>query len=262
MPLDELLFEVSKGVAIITVNRPQSMNSLNQQAREELIKLLELAKDREDIKVLIITGMGEKAFISGAEISEVENKITTSASAFEDARRGQVITNMIERLPKPVIAAVNGAALGGGMEIMLACDFCIATEKAVFGLPEVKIGFIPGWGGTQRIIRTLGKKGAMRFALLGETVQASEAQRLGLVNEVVPYEQLIVKALQLANQLMKNSPFAMSMVKKAIIEGMDMPLSAGLEFEAGLEAICFASEDKKEGIKAFLEKRRPQFTGK
>jgi enoyl-CoA hydratase len=258
----ELLFTESEGVAVITVNRAQKMNSMSAVVRGELLEALRLVKEREEIKVVIITGAGDRAFIAGAEISEMVSTLTSPVIVNQDALNGQEITGLIETLPKPVIAAVNGAALGGGMEIMLACDLCVASEKAVFGLPEVKIGLIPGWGGTQRITRTVGKKAAMQLALLGEPISAAEAFRMGLVNEVVSGDQLIEQALQWAKRLMKNSPFAMGLAKKAVLEGMETSLDAGLQLEAALEGICFSSEDNREGVTAFIEKRRPKFTGR
>ncbi|NPV90856.1 MAG: enoyl-CoA hydratase/isomerase family protein [Firmicutes bacterium] len=262
MAFEELLLSESEGVAVITVNRPHKMNSMSAVARRELLEVLRRVRDREEIKVVIITGAGDKAFIAGAEIGEMAGGLVAPVTVNRDALKGQEITSLIETLPKPVIAAVNGAAMGGGMEIMLACDLCVASEQAVFGLPEVKLGLIPGWGGTQRITRAVGKKAAMQFALLGEPISAAEAHRLGLVNEVVPGEQLMDQALQMAKRLMKNSPFAMTMAKQAVLEGMEMPLDGGLKMEAAFEGICFASEDNKEGIAAFIEKRRPRFTGR
>lgn len=255
----DLLIEMAGGVAVLTVNRPQAMNNMTSWLRQELMEAFQRIRESDEIRVVIITGQGEKAFISGAEI---DAKIAGPISARNDAQKGQSLTTLIEKLPKPVIAAVNGPALGGGMEIMLACDFCIASENAMFGLPEVKLGFIPGWGGTQRITRSLGKKGAMQLALLGELVMASEAYRMGLVNQVVSSDKLMDEAHKLANKLLTNSPFAMAQVKKAILAGMEVPLNEGLELEAELEGVCFDSEDKTEGIKAFLERRKPNFTGR
>lgn len=252
----DILFEVSGGVAVLTINRPQAMNALTPSLRQELIETFEQIKDSDKIRIVILTGQGEKAFIAGAEI---DTEINSPISARNDAQKGQSLTTMIERLPKPVIAAVNGVAMGGGMEIMLACDFCIASENAIFGMPEIKLGLIPGWGGTQRITRTLGKKVAMQLALLGGPVKAQDAYRMGLINWVVPCEELMNEAQKLAKKLLGNSPFAMTQVKRAILASMEVPLYEGLELEAELEGICFDSEDQVEGVKAFMERRKPIF---
>lgn len=262
MTFEELLVSESEGVAVITVNRAHKMNSMSAVVRREMLEALHLVREREEIKVVIITGAGNKVFIAGADISEMAGGPVSPVAVNQDALKGQEITDLIESLPKPVIAAVNGAAMGGGMEIMLACDLCVASDKAVFGLPEVKIGLIPGWGGTQRITRAVGKKTAMQLVLLGEPISAEEAFRLGLINEVVPGEQLMDRARKMAKRLMKNSPFAMNMAKRAVLEGMEMPLDGGLKMEAAFEGICFASEDNREGIAAFIEKRRPKFIGR
>lgn len=259
MEWKDILFEVSDGVALITVNRPEQMNAMTNSLRQELIEAFRLINESNDIKAVILTGKGDKAFIAGAEIRP---DIDSPIIARDDAQIGQYLTNMIERLPKPVIAAVNGAAMGGGLEIILSCDLCIASEKALLGLPEVKLGLIPGWGGTQRVTRTTGKKGAMQLVLLGEPVTAQEAYRLGLVNKVVPGEQLMDEALILAKKMIRNSPFAMAQAKKAVLAGMEIPLGEGLEFERELEGTCFDCHDVQEGVKAFLEKRTPNFTGK
>lgn len=255
----DILFDVSDGVAVLTINRPQTMNAMTPSLRPQLIEAFEQIKDSDEIRIVILTGQGEKAFIAGAEI---DTKINSPISARNDAQKGQSLTNTIERLPKPVIAAVNGVAMGGGMEIMLACDFCIAAETALFGMPEIKLGLIPGWGGTQRITRALGKKTAMQLALLGEPVKAEDAYRMGLVNIVVPSEELMPEAQKLAKKLLGNSPFAMAQAKRAILASMEVPLSEGLELEAELEGICFDSEDQVEGVKAFMERRKPNFSGK
>lgn len=254
-----ILFEKKEGIGFITINRPEKLNALNKETMDELECLLyEIERDKE-VKVIIITGAGEKAFIAGADINELHELKPLKAKEFSE--KGQGIFSKIEKIGKPVICAINGFALGGGCELALACHIRIASKSAKFGQPEVKLGLIPGYGGTQRLTRLVGKGFANELILTGDMINAEEALRIGLVNKVVEPSELIPTCIAIAKKIMANSPVAVKLSLHAINGGADMTLEEGLALEANLFSLSFASEDSKEGTKAFLEKRQPNFKG-
>ncbi len=255
-----ILFEVEDHIAIVTINRPEKLNALNNQTMSELRDVFIKIKNDDDIYAVIITGAGEKAFVAGADISEL-NKLD-AVSGREFAERGQEVFNLIENLGKPVIAAVNGYALGGGSELAWACHFRIASENAVFGQPEIDLGIIPGYGGTQRLTRLVGKTKAMELILTGRRFTAKEAYEMGAINKVVPASELLKEAKELARTLASKPQIAIRMAIKAINMAYETTLSDGLHLEATLFGICCGTEDFKEGTSAFLEKRKPMFKNK
>lgn len=262
MVYQSILYEKREGVATITVNRPP-LNVLNQQAMDELEQALLSARDDPEVRVVILTGRGEKSFIAGADITEIHAIISkgplNGREAF--ARRGQRLVTTVERLGKPVIAAVNGFALGGGCEIVQAAPLAIASENARFGQPEINLGFNPCWGGTQRLPKLIGKKRAFLMQLIGEMIDAQEALRIGLVNQVVPPAELLPTAERLAKSIAEKSPMAIRLILEGINHGPEMALDEGLRYEADLFGLACSTEDIQEGIKAFLEKRKPSFKG-
>ena len=258
MAYENLTFDVDERIATLTVNRPDKLNALNDATIEELGRAIDEVRSRDDIGGLIVTGAG-RAFIAGADISELAGKSATEAMAL--SLKGQGIFRKFETSPKPVIAAVNGFALGGGCELALACHIRIASEKAKFGQPEVKLGTLPGYGGTQRLPRLIGKGRAIQLTLTAEMVDAAEAYRLGLVNKVVPGESLIAAATEMMKQILVNGPLAIAASIEAIDKGLDMPIDEGLALEAEHFGRLAGTEDMKEGTKAFLEKRPPVFKG-
>ena len=253
-------FEKKHQIAYVTIDRPKVVNALNMATMQELKQAFADIKDDAEVRVVILTGAGEKAFVAGADIGELGQQ--TPVSAKEYTHRGQAIVDAIEDLGKPVIACVNGFALGGGCELALACTMRIASENAKLGQPEVKLGLIPGYGGTQRLARLVGKGIAMQLVLTGEMISAQEAHRIGLVNEVVPAAELIPRAEAIAAKIIANAPLAIQYAMEAVNHGLDLPLADGLFLEATLFAVCCATDDKNEGTKAFLEKRAAQFKGK
>jgi len=260
MTYENILFEKKNSIAYVTVNRPKVLNALNMATMEELRSAFTEAKNDSSIRVAILTGAGEKAFIAGADIGELAKHDAVSGKEY--THRGQSVLDLIENLGKPVIACINGFALGGGCEIAMACTMRLASENAKLGQPEVKLGIIPGYGGTQRLPRLVGKGRAMQLILSGEMITAQEAHRMGLVNEVTPIAELIPRAEAIAQKIIANSPLAVQYSMEAVNRGFDMPLSDALYLEAVLFSVACSSEDKKEGTSAFLEKRAPQFKGK
>jgi enoyl-CoA hydratase len=260
MNYENILVEKKNSIAYVTVNRPKVLNALNFATMEELRSAFHDIKNDTATRVVIMTGAGEKAFIAGADIGELAKHDPVSGKEF--TLRGQSVLNLIENLGKPSIACVNGFALGGGCEIAMACTMRLASENAKFGQPEVKLGIIPGYGGTQRLPRLVGKGIAMQLVLAGEMISAQEAHRIGLVNEVVAAAELIPRAEAIAQKIIANAPLAVQYAMEAVNKGMEMPLAEGLFLEAALFAVTCATEDKKEGTMAFLEKRAPQFKGK
>ena len=253
-------FEKKNQIAYVTVDRPKVLNALNMATMQELKEAFAAIKDDPDVRVIILTGAGEKSFVAGADISELGQQ--TPVSAKEYTHRGQAIVDAIENLGKPVIACVNGFALGGGCELAMACTMRLASDNAKFGQPEVKLGLIPGYGGTQRLPRLVGKGLAMQQILTGEMISAQEAHRIGLVNEVVPQAELIARAEAIAAKIIANAPLAVRYAMEAVNHGLDMTLADGLFLETALFAVCCATEDKTEGTGAFLAKRPAQFKGK
>ncbi len=255
MAYENIIFEKEENVAVITFNRPEAMNALNNQTRAEFAEAIaEVAAD-DEIKVLILTGSG-KAFVAGSDIKEF-NK-TTPFMAHNILRLGE----MVEKLTKPVIAAVNGFCLGGGCEIAMGCDIIIASEKAKFGQTEINIGIIPGGGGTQRLQRLIGPCRAKELIFTGDIIRAEEADRIGLVNRVVPMDELIPVAKEMAKKIAGKSAAALKLAKQAINYGMQAPLESGLKYEYEMYALALSLEDKAEGVNAFLEKRAPKFVGR
>jgi len=252
-------FEKKNHIAYVTIDRPKVLNALNMATMQELKQAFTAIKDDHDVRVVILTGAGEKAFVAGADIGELSQH--TPVSAKEYTHKGQAIIDAIEDLGKPVIACVNGFALGGGCELAMACTMRLASENAKLGQPEVKLGLIPGYGGTQRLPRLVGKGIAMQLVLTGEMISAPEAHRIGLVNEVVPAGELIARAEAIAAKIIANAPLAVQYAMEAVNRGLDLPLADGLFLEATLFGVCCATEDKNEGTKAFLEKRPAEFKG-
>ena len=260
MDFETLLCRVEDRVAIVALNRPRSLNALNRKLIEELDQALSALEGDAEVGVVIITGQ-EKFFAVGADISEISGLDTPLAAQAFVTRINQVL-NRLEALPKPVIAAVSGLALGGGCELALCCDLRIAAEGARFGQPEIKIGVIPGGGGTQRLPRLVGLGRAKELLFLGNPIDADEAFRIGLVNRVVPVGSLLDEAKKIAQELLKLPPLALRMTKWVVNEGINTDLRTGLGLEARCFEFLFSTADQKEGMKAFLEKRRPEFRGK
>ena len=258
--LANVLYEKKNSIAYVTVNRPKVLNALNTPTWADLETAFQDAKADASVLGVILTGAGDKAFIAGADISELAH--VDAYGAEQSSRFGQGVLDLIENLGKPVIAAVNGFALGGGCETAMACTMRIATEHAKFGQPEVKLGLLPGGGGTQRLPRLVGKGRALQLILTGETISAQEACRIGLVNEVVPAASLIDRAEAILKQIAANAPIAVKFSLEAANKGLETSQSQGLALEASFFGICAATEDKKEGTTAFLEKRTPQFKGR
>ena len=245
------------GILIVTVDRPKVLNALNAQTVNEIRQAFESARDDDSVRCVILTGGGEKAFVAGADIAELSEM--TPITGKGTAERGQRVFHSIERFPKPVIAAINGFALGGGCELALACHIRIASEKAQLGLPEVTLGIIPGYGGTQRMARLLGKGKALELILTGERIGAAEAERIGLVNKVVPADQLMAAAEEMGRKIMSRGPLAVRAAIEAVMSGSEMPFEEGQFLEATLFGLLASTDDMKEGMKAFLEKRTAEF---
>ena len=260
MAYDNLLIERDEATAIVTINRPKVLNALNSQTLDELRRaILELKQD-ESVRVVILTGAGEKSFVAGADINELA--VQTPAGGREHALAGQHVLDLIENMGKPVIAAINGYALGGGCELAMACTLRLAADTAKLGQPEIALGLIPGYAGTQRLPRLVGKGKAMEMILTGAPIAADEAQRIGLVNRVVPAVALIAEARALAAQLAKNAPIAMRYIINAVNQGVEIPFAEACQYEATLFGLVASTDDMKEGTTAFLEKRKPTFRGR
>jgi len=257
--LANVVYEKKGAIAYVTVNRPKVLNALNKPTWGDLRVAFEEARGDAEIRGVILTGAGDKAFIAGADISELAR--VTAFEAEQSSRFGQGVLDLIENLGKPVIAAINGFALGGGCETAMACTIRIAVETARFGQPEVKLGLVPGGGGTQRLPRLIGKGRALQLILSGEMIGAQEAYRVGLVNEIVPAADLIPRAEAILKQITANAPIALKFALEAANKGMQTSQDEGLLLEASYFGLCAATEDKKEGTSAFLEKRTPQFHG-
>jgi enoyl-CoA hydratase/carnithine racemase len=259
LALENVLYERKGDIAHITLNRPKVLNALNTPTWSDLRTAFEQARNDETVRGAILTGAGDKAFIAGADIAELAH--LTAVEAQRSSRFGQEVLDFIENLGKPVVAAINGFALGGGCETAMACTIRIAVETAKFGQPEVKLGLLPGGGGTQRLPRLVGKGRALQLILSGEMIDAREAHRIGLVNEIVPADGLIARAEAILKTIAANAPIAVKFALEAVNEGLETTQSEGLLLEASYFGLCAATEDKKEGTAAFLEKRNPQFHG-
>jgi enoyl-CoA hydratase len=259
MAYKNIVFEVEKGIAKITFNRPKALNALNQELLEEFAQALEEVEKNEDISVLVLTGEGDKAFVAGADITEI-NKLNALEAKFF-CKKGHDAMNKLQELPIPVIAAVNGFALGGGSEMALACDFIYAADSAKFGLPEITLGIIPGFGGTQRLPRVVGKNIAKEMIFTGKMISGEEAKNLGMVNEVVSAESLMETVMKVASSIAAKGKVSLRAAKQAVNTGMDVDIATGCKVEIDAFALCIDSEDSKEGTSAFIEKRKPEFKG-
>ena len=260
MEYQNIILEKKEKIAYLTINRPAVLNALNGETIIELHNAVKEIKNDSEIKILIITGSGEKAFIAGADIKELATK--TPISAKDTALTGQAMLEELENMGKASIAAINGFALGGGCELALACTFRIAADNAKLGQPEVKLGLIPGYGGTQRLARLVGPSRALYLILAGDPIAAEEAYRIGLVDKVVPKAQLMLEAENLCNKILSVGPVAVEFALKAVQHGLQMTLKEGLNLEAHLFGLLYATEDKDEGLNAFIQKRAAQFKGK
>ncbi|GAB6144983.1 enoyl-CoA hydratase-related protein [Desulfocicer niacini] len=259
MSFENIIFEVQENIAIISFNRPKALNALNHALLQEFNTAITQIEESTDIRVLVLTGAGDKAFVAGADISQLAQMTSLQAKKF--AVQGQKIFSRLENLPIPVIAAVNGFALGGGTELSLACDFIYASEKAAFGLPEITLGLIPGFGGTQRLARLVGTNMARELIYTGKIFPAAEAKTLGVVNQVFAPDALMEAVMKTARAIAKKGRTSLRAAKEAIGAGKDVDLETGCKFEADAFAICMASVDAKEGTSAFLEKRKADFKG-
>jgi len=260
LSLVNVLYEKKDGIAYVKVNRPKVLNALNTPTWSDLRTAFEDARDDDAVRGVILTGAGDKAFIAGADISELAQAAAFDAQ--QSSRFGQQVLDLVENLGKPVVAAVNGFALGGGCETAMACTIRIAVESARFGQPEVALGLVPGGGGTQRLPRLVGKGRALQLILSGDMITAQEAYRIGLVNEIVPAAELITRAEAILRKIASNGPIAVKFSLEAVHRGMETSQGEGLLLEASYFGLCAATEDKKEGTAAFLEKRAAQFHGR
>jgi enoyl-CoA hydratase len=259
MSFDNLLVQRESGVAVLTVQRPERLNALDASTLDELRQAVLDFQQDSSIRCVIVTGSGDKAFVAGADINEIAR--ATPEGARQHALRGQQVFDLIEQLGKPVIAAVNGFALGGGCELAMACTFRVAADTARFGQPEINLGLIPGFAGTQRLARLIGKSKAMEMILIGNPISASEALAIGLINRVVPAADLMNHARALAVELATKPPIALRYAMEAVNRGLEMPFAQACGLEAALFGMVTATADMKEGTRAFLEKRKPGFTG-
>ena len=259
MDLKNVIYEVREGLAVITVNRPEKLNALNRQTLEELSRAFDAAEGDPAVKAVVLTGAGEKAFVAGADIAEIADLDAQAGRSF--ALFGQTLFRAIETFPKPVIAAVNGFALGGGCELAMACHLRIASEGAAFGQPEVGLGVIPGYGGTQRLPRLVPKGVAIELLLTGGRIDARRAYEIGLVNAVVGKEELMPKAEAVARKIAAQAPVAVRHCLEAVQAGLDMPVEEGCYLEATIFGLCCSTKDMKEGTRAFMEKRKAEFKG-
>jgi enoyl-CoA hydratase len=260
MAYETLLYEKRNAIGYLKINRPEKLNALNRQVMEELLDCFQALQKDEEVRVVILTGAGEKAFVAGGDINELA--MLSPVEGKKTAQFGQQVLSFIENLGKPVIAAINGFALGGGCELAMACTLRIAAETARLGLPEVKLGLIPGYAGSQRLPRLVGKPRALELILTGEPVNAPEAHRMGLVNQVVAAAELVAAAEKLAQKIIANAPLAIKFALEAVNHGMEMSATEGQFLEATLFALCCTTADMKEGTRAFLDKRPAKFVGK
>jgi enoyl-CoA hydratase len=260
MSFDNLLLDRDGAIVVVTINRPKVLNALNSQTIDELRRAMLECKGDEQVRAIVLTGSGEKAFVAGADINELA--VQTPTSGREHALAGQHVLDVIENLGKPVIAAINGFALGGGCELAMACTLRLASDSAKLGQPEISLGLIPGYAGTQRLSRLVGKSKAMEMCLTGAPISAEEALRIGLVNRVVPAADLMAEARTLAAHFARSAPIALRYIINAINKGLEMPFGAACQYEATLFGLVASTEDMREGTRAFLEKRKAEFKGK
>ena len=260
MPFENLLIERDGGVLVVTINRPEKLNALNTKTVVELGQVMDEAESDAAVRVIVLTGSGEKSFVAGADINELA--VQTPVTGREHARSGQRVFDQIERLGKPVIAAVNGFALGGGCELAMACTLRIASENAKFGQPEINLGLIPGYAGSQRLPRLVGRGRALEMLLTGAPIDANEAHRIGLVNKVVPVASLMTETRTLAQSLAAKAPIALRYILEAVSGGLEMSFADGQDYEATLFGLVSTTDDMREGTRAFLEKRKAAFQGR
>ncbi len=260
MSFHNLLISDADGIRTITINRPEKLNALNRKTLTELAAAMQAAADDDSVRVIVMTGAGDKAFVAGADIGEIREQSAIQARRF--AAYGQQLMSSIQHLEKPVIAAINGFALGGGMELALACHLRIAADSARLGLPEIKLGIMPGFGGTQRLLRLVGTTRALEITLTGEPISAARAAKLGIVNSVVSTDELTPAVTAMATRLAAQAPEAVRGILQAIQRGAETDLETGLALETARFALCCATEDMQEGTSAFLEKRKPMFRGR
>ncbi len=260
MTFENLMLERDGAIAIVTINRPKVLNALNTQTLDELRRAFLDLKQDEGVRVLILTGAGDKSFVAGADINELA--VQTPTGGREHALAGQHVFDVIENLGKPVIAAINGFALGGGCELAMACTLRLAADTAKLGQPEISLGLLPGYAGTQRLPRLVGKGKAMEMILTGALIASDEAQRIGLVTRVVPAADLMAEARKLAAQLARSAPIAMRYIINAVNTGVEMPFAEACQYEATLFGLVASTDDMREGTTAFLEKRKPEFKGR
>ena len=259
MEFKTIWFEKKDSLAWITLNRPEVRNAQNDTVRAEITQALEDCRDDDNVRIIIITGAGDKAFSAGADISEFPKRAPADILKGKGVKR---MTDLLREIPKPAIAMVNGLALGGGCELAMACDIIIASENAQFGQPEINVGVIPGAGGTQVLPRLVGEKKAKEMVFTGAFISAQEALSWGLINKVVPADKLKDAVLEMSKAMMRHSPIILKLCKLAINKSLDVPLTVGMDYERDLFAMCFGTEDQKEASKAFLEKRKPVYKGK
>ena len=257
MEYKNIMLEEKEGIAYITINRPKALNALNGETLDELGTAVAGIAERKDLRTVIVTGAGEKAFVAGADIAQMRDQTPAEAKRF--SRKAQSVFSAIEHLPQVVIAAVNGFALGGGCELAMACDLRVASEKAKFGQPEVNLGILPSFGGTQRLPRLVGRGIAKELIFTADPIDAGEAWRIGLANKVVKPEELMDECEKLAKKIMSKGMFGVSLAKAAVNDGMNMDTESAFKYEAELFALCFTTADQKEGMTAFLEKRAAAF---
>lgn len=260
MEFENLLLSKDEGIAVVTINRPKFLNALNRATVEELSQIIDLVNKDDEVKAVIITGAGDKSFVAGGDIPFMQ--AMSSMESREFGIFGQGVLRKLESLPKPVIAAINGFCLGGGCELAMACDFRVASLKARFGQPEVTLGVTPGFGGTQRLPRLIGTGMAKQLLFTGDIIDAQEALRIGLINQVVSVGELINHAKGIAHRIMSGGQIAVSLCKLAVNEGMQTDLDRAMTIEVDVFGLCFSTQDQKEGMKAFAEKRHPDFIGK
>jgi enoyl-CoA hydratase len=259
MAYENIIYQVQEGIATITFNRPKALNALNAALLEEFSSALDEIAADENIRVLVLTGAGDKSFVAGADITELATFNSLTAKNF--AQKGHAIIAKLQQLPIAAIAAVNGFALGGGTEIAIACDFIYASDNARFGQPEINLGLIPGFGGTQRLPRLIGSNLAKELVFTGKMISAAEAEKIGLVNKVVPQEQLMEAVLKTAGEIASKGKASLREAKPPINNGLNTDLATGIHIEVESFGMCYASNDSKEGTSAFLEKRKPEFKG-
>lgn len=259
MELETLQVEIADRVATLTVDRPEKRNALNGQVRAELIAALDRLEPDDDVRVVVLTGAGDRAFVAGADIDEMAERTPLEQRAAMEGRR---VFSAVSEFPKPVIASIHGYALGGGCELALACDLRVAARSARLGQPEINLALLPGGGGTQRLPRLIGLGRAMRLILTGELIDAEEAERIGLVDFLVDDDELQDRTRGLATSIAARSPVALRLIKQAVRASAEMPLGAGLALEREMFITAFSSEDRREGVRAFLEKRKPEFDGR